>query len=53
MANWFPEGLEDPNLALIRFDADKVDYWGAAAAYSRLADETDLLEPARGAADRR
>ncbi len=24
---WFPEGLEDPHLALIRFDADKVDYW--------------------------
>lgn len=27
LLTWFPEGLEDPNLALIRFDADKVDYW--------------------------
>ena len=27
LKTWFPDGLEDPNLALIRFDADKVDYW--------------------------
>jgi len=27
LRTWFPDGLEDPNLALIRFDADKVDYW--------------------------
>jgi general stress protein 26 len=24
---WFPEGLDDPNITLIRFDADRVDYW--------------------------
>ena len=29
LETWFPAGLEDPNLALIRFDADKVDYWEA------------------------
>jgi general stress protein 26 len=27
LKTWFPEGLDDPNLTLIRFDADKVDYW--------------------------
>jgi general stress protein 26 len=27
LQTWFPDGLDDPNLGLIRFDADKVDYW--------------------------
>jgi general stress protein 26 len=27
LRTWFPEGLEDPNMTLIRFDADKADYW--------------------------
>jgi general stress protein 26 len=26
---WFPEGREDPTLALIRVDADTVEYWAA------------------------
>ena len=24
---WFPKGLEDPNLTLIRFDAEHIAYW--------------------------
>jgi general stress protein 26 len=24
---WFPKGLEDPNLTLIRFDAERIAYW--------------------------
>jgi general stress protein 26 len=24
---WFPEGKDDPNLCLIRFDADEGEYW--------------------------
>jgi len=27
LRTWFPDGVDDPNLALIRFDADKVNYW--------------------------
>lgn len=27
LRTWFPEGLEDPDMTLIRFDADKADYW--------------------------
>lgn len=24
---WFPDGLDDPNLALIRVDVDQAEYW--------------------------
>src|SRR5829696_449602 len=24
---WFPEGLDDPNMTLLRFDVDDADYW--------------------------
>ena len=24
---WFPQGLEDPNLALLRVDVEKAEYW--------------------------
>ncbi len=27
---WFPSGLDDPNLTLIRVDLDKGEYWDAA-----------------------
>lgn len=30
LRTWFPDGLEDPNVTLIRFDADKADYWNSA-----------------------
>lgn len=28
---WFPDGLDDPNLTLIRFDVDRGDYWSSTA----------------------
>ena len=27
LRTWFPEGLDDPHLTLIRFDADRAEYW--------------------------
>ena len=26
---WFPKGLDDPNIALLRVDVDKAEYWDA------------------------
>jgi general stress protein 26 len=26
---WFPKGLDDPNLALLRVDVDRAEYWDA------------------------
>lgn len=34
---WFPEGLDDPNITLIRFDATEADYWDGHASMVRLA----------------
>lgn len=28
---WFPDGLDDPHLTLIRFDVDRGDYWTSTA----------------------
>lgn len=28
LARWFPNGPEDPNVSLIRFTAEHVDWWG-------------------------
>jgi general stress protein 26 len=28
---WFPHGLDDPNLVLLRVSVDKAEYWDAAA----------------------
>ncbi|EGF91981.1 general stress protein 26 [Asticcacaulis biprosthecium C19] len=32
---WFPEGKEDPNLTLLRFDADTAEFWEAPNAVVR------------------
>lgn len=29
---WFPQGLDDPNLALIRVDADKAEFWDSPSS---------------------
>lgn len=29
---WFPQGLEDPQLALLRVDPDKAEYWDAKSS---------------------
>jgi general stress protein 26 len=28
---WFPEGLDDPHLTLVRFDVERGDYWTSSA----------------------
>ncbi len=33
---WFPDGLDDPNMTLIRFDADKGNYWDKHDSMLRL-----------------
>ena len=34
---WFPLGLDDPNITLIRFDAEQGDYWDSHNSLLRLA----------------
>ena len=34
---WFPYGLDDPNITLVRFDAEQGDYWDAHDSLIRLA----------------
>jgi general stress protein 26 len=34
---WFPLGLDDPNITLIRFDAEQGDYWDSHDSLVRLA----------------
>lgn len=35
---WFPDGLDDPNMTLLRFDVTDADYWdGHASTVRRLA----------------
>lgn len=29
---WFPEGLDDPNLALLRVDVEKAEYWDSPSS---------------------
>jgi general stress protein 26 len=29
---WFPDGLDDPNLVLLRVSADKAEYWDASGS---------------------
>ena len=31
MKAWFPKGLEDPDLVLLRVDVDEVEYWDVAS----------------------
>ena len=34
---WFPDGLDDPNITLVRFDVDDADYWDGHASMVRKA----------------
>ncbi len=34
---WFPKGLDDPNITLLRFDADGGSFWDSHDSYLRLA----------------
>ena len=34
---WFPDGPTDPNITLVRFDADEADYWEGHQSNVRLA----------------
>jgi general stress protein 26 len=29
---WFPKGLEDPKIALLRVDVDRAEYWDAPSS---------------------
>ncbi len=40
---WFPKGLDDPDLALIRVEAQEAEYWDASARKMVLVSE--LLQP--------
>ena len=44
-AAWFPDGPSDPNLRLLRVDAEKVDYW-----FSRSGRIVQMLALAKAAA---
>jgi general stress protein 26 len=33
---WFPDGPDDPNMTLLRFDADEADYWDGHQSNTRL-----------------
>jgi general stress protein 26 len=34
---WFPDGLDDPHMTLLRFDASRGNYWDGHASVLRLA----------------
>ena len=34
---WFPKGLDDPDITLVRFDADEANYWDSHDSLVRLA----------------
>src|SRR5215212_9815035 len=34
---WFPKGLDDPDITLVRFDAVEGNYWDSHDSYVRLA----------------
>jgi general stress protein 26 len=34
---WFPKGLDDPDITLVRFDAVEANYWDSHDSYLRLA----------------
>ena len=34
---WFPLGVDDPNITLVRFDAEQGDYWDSHDSLVRLA----------------
>jgi general stress protein 26 len=33
---WFPDGPDDPNITLLRFDADEAEYWDGHQSKTRL-----------------
>jgi len=43
IASWYKDGKDDPDLALIRFDADKADVWEAAAGATLKAAAMKML----------
>jgi len=34
---WFPKGLDDPDIILVRFDVEQGNYWDSHDSYVRLA----------------
>lgn len=34
---WFPDGLDDPNITLVRFDVEDADYWDGHNSMARKA----------------
>jgi len=34
---WFPKGVDDPDITLVRFDATEANYWDSHDSYVRLA----------------
>jgi general stress protein 26 len=34
---WFPNGVDDPDITLVRFDATEANYWDSHDSYVRLA----------------
>ena len=34
---WFPDGLDDPHITLVRFDAEHADYWDRHGGWLRLS----------------
>jgi general stress protein 26 len=34
---WFPDGVDDPHITLLRFDATEATYWDGHASYVKLA----------------
>ncbi|WP_310469093.1 pyridoxamine 5'-phosphate oxidase family protein [Sphingomonas sp.] len=43
IASWYKDGKDDPDLALIRFDADKADVWEAATGATLKAAALKML----------
>jgi general stress protein 26 len=59
IAAWFPDGKDDPNLILVRFDAEEAEYWdapnrfvlGAAYLKSLIGGDRPHFEGSAGKAD--
>jgi general stress protein 26 len=52
LRTWFPEGLEDPHLTLIRFDVERAEYWDSPGAtlqvFGAFTRAFVIGQPARG-----
>lgn len=42
LKSWFPEGKDDPNIALLKVDVDQAEYWDAPG--SRMVVAFDYLK---------